>query len=70
MTILLVIGILMIVAGIGWLIYAFNQKIEDIKLQLEQINTKLDVNGIKSDGMFIEERFRNGNVENGPDEAA
>ena len=64
---LFVIGILLTVAGIGWLFFDFNRKIEDIRLQIDQINTKLDINGIKSDGRFIEGRFRNG--KNDTDEA-
>jgi hypothetical protein len=55
---LLIFGILMIAVGVGWLLYYFHKKIQEMQREINQINAKLDLNGIKSDGNYIESRFR------------
>ena len=55
---LLTFGILMIAVGASWLLYNLHKKMQEIQQAMNQINVKLDLNGIKSDGNFIESRFR------------
>jgi hypothetical protein len=47
----------MTAVGASWLLYIFHNKMLSMQQEINQINAKLDLNGIKSDGSFIESRF-------------